>query len=636
MASRKGARWRSRARFRPPLDSPDHIALAEELGYDRAWLYDTPQQSTDVWVTLALAAERTERIGLGPGVLVPSLRHPMVNAAATANLVALAPGRVAVAFGTGFTGRRAMGYRAIPWAFMDAYIRAYRGLLRGETIEWEGARMRMLHPPGHGARAPGRRADQHRRARARRAPPSRASWATASTSRSRCPSSPRSSPWVSYLFWGTIRDDDEDPESDRVRAAGGPGWALAYHGAYEFGTPLEDLPGGAEWKAVVEQTAPEERHLAVHAQHCVGLNEADEAAWDAGGHRMLDEVTMSGTADQVRERLAEPRRARRDRGRLPAMRARHPARARSVHGHREGRRRGLRRASMATARTLTPLFEGGNYFECPRWHDGRWWASDFYRHAVFTYDADGREEQVIEVEGQPSGLGLAARRRPAGRVDEGPAGAAARGRRRASASPRRRLASSPTGHLNDMVVDRQGRAYVGNFGFDLMGGGQPATATLVRIDPDGSASVAAEDLWFPNGMVITDDGTLIVAETFARPLHGLHDRGRRLAGRPPRVGAGPAGARARRHGDDARCRHLRARRLRAGRRGPRVGRQRARRGALTPRRPRRRDRRRDRDARRASASSRAGSAARTGARSSPAPRPTSTRRRGRPRARLRC
>src|SRR3954463_5878273 len=140
--------------FPTALDSPDQIALAEELGYDRAWLYDTPQQSPDVWMTLALAAERTERIGLGPGVRVPSLRHPMVNAAATATLVALAPGRVAVAFGTGFTGRRAMGYRAIPWSFMEAYIRVYRGLLRGETIEWEGARMRMLHPPGHAAPRP--------------------------------------------------------------------------------------------------------------------------------------------------------------------------------------------------------------------------------------------------------------------------------------------------------------------------------------------------------------------------------------------------------------------------------------------------------------------------------------------------
>jgi alkanesulfonate monooxygenase SsuD/methylene tetrahydromethanopterin reductase-like flavin-dependent oxidoreductase (luciferase family) len=89
-----------------------------------------------------------------------------------------------------------------------------------------------------------------------------------------------------------------------VRAAGGPGWALAYHGAYEFGTPLEDLTGGAEWKAVVERTVAEERHLAVHEQHCVGLNEADEAAWEAGGHEMLGEVTLSGTAGEVGERLA--------------------------------------------------------------------------------------------------------------------------------------------------------------------------------------------------------------------------------------------------------------------------------------------------------------------------------------------
>jgi sugar lactone lactonase YvrE len=74
------------------------------------------------------------------------------------------------------------------------------------------------------------------------------------------------------------------------------------------------------------------------------------------------------------------------------------------------------------------------------------------------------------------------------------------------------------GHLNDMIIDPYGHAYAGTFGFDLMGGGDPETAELVRIDPDGSASVVAEDLWFPNGMVITDDGTLIVAETFAARL----------------------------------------------------------------------------------------------------------------------
>ena len=80
---------------------------------------------------------------------------------------------------------------------------------------------------------------------------------------------------------------------------------MAYHGAYEFDTPLSELPGGPEWEAVVERTAPSERHLAVHVQHCVDLNEADQAAWDAGGYAMLEQATVSGTADQVAARLGE-------------------------------------------------------------------------------------------------------------------------------------------------------------------------------------------------------------------------------------------------------------------------------------------------------------------------------------------
>ncbi len=135
--------------FATSPSSPDDIALAEHLGYGRAWLYDTPQQSPDVWMVLALAAQRTESIGLGPGVLVPSLRHPMVNAAATRMLQGLAPGRVAVAFGTGFTGRAALGLPPLTWSYMRRYIIAYRGLLRGEVVEWDGARMRMLPPEQH-------------------------------------------------------------------------------------------------------------------------------------------------------------------------------------------------------------------------------------------------------------------------------------------------------------------------------------------------------------------------------------------------------------------------------------------------------------------------------------------------------
>jgi 5,10-methylenetetrahydromethanopterin reductase len=286
------------------LDSPEHVALAEELGYERAWLYDTPQQSPDVWMMLALAARRTERIGLGPGVLVPTLRHPMVNAAATAALVALAPDRVAVAFGTGFSGRRAMGYRAIPWAYMDGYIRAYRGLLRGETIEWEGARMRMLHPPGHAAPRPVDVPVLISALGPKGAAVTR-ELADGLFATLVLPEFAKEFSEVSYLLWGTVLDDGEAPNSSRVRAAGGPGLALAYHGAYEFNTPLSELPGGTEWQAVIERTAPSERHLAVHVRHCVDLNEADEAAWNAGGYAMLEQATVSGTADQVAARLGE-------------------------------------------------------------------------------------------------------------------------------------------------------------------------------------------------------------------------------------------------------------------------------------------------------------------------------------------
>src|SRR6476646_6798259 len=102
--------------FATSMATPDHVAVAEELGYARAWVYDSPALYPDVWMILGLAADRTERIGLGPGVLVPSLRHPIVNAAAIATLAEQAPGRVAVAIGSGFTGRMVLGQRPMKWA----------------------------------------------------------------------------------------------------------------------------------------------------------------------------------------------------------------------------------------------------------------------------------------------------------------------------------------------------------------------------------------------------------------------------------------------------------------------------------------------------------------------------------------
>src|SRR5690349_24747156 len=116
-------------------DSPEHVELAEQLGFKRAWLYDSPALYAEVFMTLARCAERTASIGLGPGVLIPSLRHPMTTAASIAGLEALAPGRVVVGVGSGFTGRHTMGKRPLAWATVANYVRTVQALLRGERSE---------------------------------------------------------------------------------------------------------------------------------------------------------------------------------------------------------------------------------------------------------------------------------------------------------------------------------------------------------------------------------------------------------------------------------------------------------------------------------------------------------------------
>jgi sugar lactone lactonase YvrE len=158
--------------------------------------------------------------------------------------------------------------------------------------------------------------------------------------------------------------------------------------------------------------------------------------------------------------------------------------------------------------------------ECPRWHDGRLYFSDFYTQRVLAVALDGTLETIAEVPGQPSGLGFL----PDGRMlivsmrDR----KIMRRERDSSLVEHADLSSLAPWHLNDMVVDHQGRAWVGNFGFDLMGGAKVATTNLISIEPDGCAKVAAEGLGFPNGMVLTPDGsTLIVAETFMNRLTAL-------------------------------------------------------------------------------------------------------------------
>lgn len=160
---------------------------------------------------------------------------------------------------------------------------------------------------------------------------------------------------------------------------------------------------------------------------------------------------------------------------------------------------------------LATLLDGLTFPEGPRWHDGRLWFSDFYTHRVLAVSPDGIVETIVEIPQRPSGLGwtsdgallvVSMLDRRVLRVENGATRVLAD------------LSAVATGPCNDMVVDSRGRAYVGNFGYDRHKGEPPRTTCLARVDPDGRVTRAAEDLFFPNGTVITPDGrTMIVGET---------------------------------------------------------------------------------------------------------------------------
>jgi len=162
------------------------------------------------------------------------------------------------------------------------------------------------------------------------------------------------------------------------------------------------------------------------------------------------------------------------------------------------------------------LLDGLTFPEAPRWRDGKLWFSDFYSFRVLRLGLDGKAETIAEVPQRPSGLGWL----PDGRLLI----VSMLDRRvlvldRGKTEPYADLSTLATGPCNDMVVDTQGRAYVGNFGFDRHGGEPERLTSIARIDPDGRISRAADDLFFPNGTVITADGRrLIIGETLAKRL----------------------------------------------------------------------------------------------------------------------
>jgi sugar lactone lactonase YvrE len=163
----------------------------------------------------------------------------------------------------------------------------------------------------------------------------------------------------------------------------------------------------------------------------------------------------------------------------------------------------------ASERTLTDLAGPGD-FATPRWHEGRWWLTDPDRRAVVTVDPEGGEQVVFEAPVPPAGLGWL----PDGTLLFG------------STTDRQVLRHTGRGEItvhgdasqfaphdvHDVVVDDQGWAWVTGFGYDVAGGGDPVPANLVRLHPDGHASMGGDRLALPSGIAVTSERFLIVAE----------------------------------------------------------------------------------------------------------------------------
>jgi len=289
----------------PSKRFPEYAKLAEQLGCERIWAFDSPALYGDVWIALARAADATERIGLGTGVAVPSTRHVVTAASSIAAVHELAPGRLVAAFGSGYTARRAMGKAPLAWAKVEQYVEQLRALLAGDVVEVDGAAAQLIYSPEYGPARPidvpillapmGPKGMGVSR---------RAADGVLLTGN---PTEPLEDRWgiVGLLTAGTVLQPGEDETSERVRDAAGPFFVGAYHAVWEWApAALPNMPGGQAWLESIEAERPEgERHLAVHEGHFVTVTDRDRPLFDATGPGVLT-AGWTGDAASIRDKIA--------------------------------------------------------------------------------------------------------------------------------------------------------------------------------------------------------------------------------------------------------------------------------------------------------------------------------------------
>ncbi|MEA2738117.1 MAG: hypothetical protein QOH05_1424 [Acetobacteraceae bacterium] len=309
------------------IDEIGFFSFIETLGYDSAWVADSQMMYSDVYMVLALAAQQTKRLCIGPGTAICGTRIAPVQVAAMATLNRLAPGRVFLGIGTGNTAMRTMGQKPMKMAAFGEYLRVLRGLLDGDVVDYafEGrsrpvkmlrheTRFMNLQPriplyvSGFGPRAmalageygdglvfaipprgvPVQEALGHARQGAARTGRDMAGFRNATLTN------------VALLQPGEAAD------SDRMKRSIGPNVMASvyyfYDMVHETGIEPPDFLRRI-WKpycALVEQTPPEHRHFRTHEFHYTDLHPGEAALID---EQLIRDTCLVGTADELIERI---------------------------------------------------------------------------------------------------------------------------------------------------------------------------------------------------------------------------------------------------------------------------------------------------------------------------------------------
>jgi len=307
-------------------DAWKDLAIAEDHGLTHAWFYDSQLLYSDVFVCLALAAEHTKRIKLGPGVAIQSNRIEPVTAHSIATINQLAPGRAMLGIGTGFTGRNTMGLPPVPLGRFRDYVQSCRTLLRGDEVLFhEGERerwIRFLHPdrgyinikdpiPIHIA-ANGPKAIEL-------AGELGDGWITTLSSPERLRNdlvhlrrgaersrrSPANFPIMS-MTTGCVLRPGESAASPRVIERVGPRAIVPLHAMWERSAVTPPWMPRGLWERyrdeyVAKMKTPEDRrYLEVHEGHLIYLKPGEEKYLDEG---FIRATTLTGTADEIVARL---------------------------------------------------------------------------------------------------------------------------------------------------------------------------------------------------------------------------------------------------------------------------------------------------------------------------------------------